>query len=65
MQNALFGHCLAAATQVSGRPEDTVATAPWRFGVLPLGLGIALVIIGAAFPEIFAGAFGHFGSDTP
>ena len=65
MQNALFSHRLAGATRISGRPEDTLATAPWRFGVLLLGLAIALVIIGAAFPEIFVGTFGHFGSDTP
>jgi hypothetical protein len=65
MQNALFGQRLAGTTRVSGRPEDTLATAPWRFGVLLLGLAIALVIIGAAYPEIFVGAFGQFGSDTP
>ena len=56
MQNMLFSHRLTYATRVSGRPEDTLATAPWRFGALLLGLGIALVIIGAAFPEIFVGA---------
>jgi hypothetical protein len=65
MQNTLVSDRLAGATRVSGRPEDTLATGPWRFGVLLLGLAIALVIIGAAFPEIFVGAFGHLGSDTP
>jgi len=65
MQNALFSHRLAGATRISGGHEDTLATAPWRCGVLLLGLAIALVIIGAAFPEIFVGTFGHFGSDTP
>jgi hypothetical protein len=65
MQNTLVSHRLAGVTRVSDRPEDTLATAPWRFGVLLLGLAIALVIIGAAFPEIFVGTFGHFGSDTP
>ena len=65
MQNALFSHRLAGATRISGGPEDTLATAPWRCWVLLLGLAIALVIIGAAFPEIFVGTFGHFGSDTP
>jgi hypothetical protein len=65
MQNTLISDRLAGATGVSGRPEHTLATAPWRFGLLILGLAIALVIIGAAFPEICVATFGHFGSDTP
>jgi len=48
-------------------PENTdniVPTAPWRFALVLLGLA-AVLIIGAAFPELFTGSFSNFGPDTP
>jgi len=49
-------------------PETTdniVPTAPWRFALVLLGLAAVLIIIGAAFPELFTGSFSNFGPDIP
>jgi hypothetical protein len=50
---------------VVSNADNIVSAAPWRFALVLLGLAAALIIVGAVFPEFFAGGFNHFSPDTP
>ena len=65
MQSKLVSHPFAAVTWFSDRRGYAVPSVPWRFALALLGLGLALVIVGAICPEFFAGDFSQFGPDTP
>ena len=46
-------------------PDDTVSTATWSFGLALLGLAVAVILLGAVLPEIFAPGLNQSGLGVP
>jgi len=46
-------------------PDDTISTANWSFGLALLGLAVAVIMLGAVFPEIFDPSLNQSGLGVP
>ena len=50
---------------LSPKADDISSTAPWSFGLALLGIAVAVMILGAIFPEFFDSGLNQSGLGFP